>query len=87
MHQEDLVRRAAGSDMKAFVALVRQFQQAAFGSALALLHDFGRAEDVVQEAFSPPGRDCRLSPIPARFLPGSVASFATMRSERCVATR
>ena len=51
MHQEDLVRRAAGGDMKAFVALVRQFQQAAFGSALALLHDFGRAEDVVQEAF------------------------------------
>lgn len=51
MNHEELVRLAAGGDVKAFVALVRQFQQAAFGSALALVHDFDRAEDVVQEAF------------------------------------
>jgi hypothetical protein len=46
MDCEDLVRLAAGGDIKAFVALMRRFQQAAFGSALALVHDFGRAEDV-----------------------------------------
>lgn len=51
MNYQDLVRLAAGGDVKAFVALVRQFQQAAFGSALALVRDFDRAEDVVQEAF------------------------------------
>jgi RNA polymerase sigma factor (sigma-70 family) len=51
MDYEDLVRLAAGGDIRAFVALMRRFQQAAFGSALALVHDFGRAEDVVQEAF------------------------------------
>jgi RNA polymerase sigma factor (sigma-70 family) len=51
MNHEDLVRLAAGGDVRAFVALMRRFQQAAFGSALALVHDFDRAEDVVQEAF------------------------------------
>lgn len=51
MDYEDQVRLAAGGDIRAFVALMRRFQQAAFGSALALVHDFGRAEDVVQEAF------------------------------------
>lgn len=51
MNYQDLVRLAAGGDVKAFVTLVRQFQQAAFGSALALVRDFDRAEDVVQEAF------------------------------------
>lgn len=51
MKYEDLVRLAADGDVRAFVALMRQFQQAAFGSALSLVHDFDRAEDVVQEAF------------------------------------
>lgn len=51
MDYEGQVRLAAGGDIRAFVALMRRFQQAAFGSALALVHDFGRAEDVVQEAF------------------------------------
>jgi RNA polymerase sigma factor (sigma-70 family) len=51
MNHEDLVRLAAGGDIKAFVVLMRRFQQTAFGSALAIVHDFGRAEDVVQEAF------------------------------------
>jgi RNA polymerase sigma-70 factor (ECF subfamily) len=51
MNHEDLVRSAAGGEIGAFVALMRRFQQAAFGSALAIVHDFDRAEDVVQEAF------------------------------------
>src|SRR5882672_10459557 len=51
MDHEQLVRRASGGDVKAFVALTRRFQHAAFGSALALVRDFQRAEDVVQEAF------------------------------------
>ena len=48
---EKLVRRAAAGDVPAFVELTRHFQHAAFGSALALMHDFGAAEDVVQDAF------------------------------------
>jgi RNA polymerase sigma factor (sigma-70 family) len=51
MDHAHLVRRAAGGDVKAFVELTRRFQQFAFGSALALVRDFGQAEDVVQEAF------------------------------------
>jgi RNA polymerase sigma factor (sigma-70 family) len=51
MDHEHLVRLAAAGDVNAFVALMRRYQQAAFGSALALVHDFHRAEDVVQEAF------------------------------------
>src|SRR5262249_34068816 len=51
MDHEQLVRRATGGDMQAFVALTRQFQHVAFGSALALVRDFQKAEDVVQEAF------------------------------------
>jgi RNA polymerase sigma factor (sigma-70 family) len=51
---DDLERRvqaAAQGDMEAFVALARQFQHFAFGSAIALLGDFQQAEDTVQEAF------------------------------------
>src|SRR5262249_29732703 len=55
MDHEHLVRQATGGDIKAFVALTRQFQHAAFGSALALVRDFHKAEDVVQEAFVPAG--------------------------------
>src|SRR4029453_11532494 len=51
MELEDLVRRAAQRDVDAFVELTRRFQQFAFGSALAMVGDFHRAEDVVQEAF------------------------------------
>src|SRR5215467_8144742 len=51
MDQEHLVRRASGGDVQAFVELTRRFQHFAFGSALALVHDFQQAEDVVQEAF------------------------------------
>src|SRR6266480_5709251 len=51
MDHEQLVRRAGGGDVKAFVELTRRFQQFAFGSALALVRDFQHAEDVVQESF------------------------------------
>ncbi len=51
MDLETLVRRAAQRDVGAFVELTRRFQQFAFGSALAMVGDFHRAEDVVQEAF------------------------------------
>src|SRR5262245_20533911 len=51
MDHEHLVRRARDGDVQAFVELTRRFQHFAFGSALALIRDFQRAEDVVQEAF------------------------------------
>jgi RNA polymerase sigma factor (sigma-70 family) len=51
MDYAELVRRARGGEVKAFVELTRRFQHAAFGSALALTGDFQKAEDVVQEAF------------------------------------
>jgi RNA polymerase sigma factor (sigma-70 family) len=51
MDHEHLVRRAIAGDRPAFVALTRRFQHFAFGSALAQVGDFQKAEDVVQEAF------------------------------------
>jgi len=51
MDHEQLVRKAREGDVGAFVELTRRFQHFAFGSALALVHDFQQAEDVVQEAF------------------------------------
>jgi RNA polymerase sigma factor (sigma-70 family) len=51
MDLETLVRRAAQRDVAAFVELTRRFQHFAFGSAPAMVGDFHRAEDVVQEAF------------------------------------
>ena len=51
MDHEQLVRRAQGGDVAAFVDLTRRFQHFAFGSALSLVRDFQQAEDVVQEAF------------------------------------
>jgi RNA polymerase sigma factor (sigma-70 family) len=51
MDHEQLVRKARGGDVRAFVDLTRRFQHFAFGSALSLVHDFQQAEDVVQEAF------------------------------------
>jgi RNA polymerase sigma factor (sigma-70 family) len=51
MDLEPLVKAAQDGDVKAFVAITRRFQHFAFGSALALVHDFQQAEDVVQEAF------------------------------------
>src|SRR5262245_18304531 len=46
-----LIGRAQQQDLDAFAELTRRFQHMAFGYALAILGDFGQAEDVVQEAF------------------------------------
>jgi RNA polymerase sigma factor (sigma-70 family) len=46
-----LVRRASDGNVDAFVALTHRFQHLAFGSALALVHDFQLAEDITQDAF------------------------------------
>ncbi len=51
MDYEQRVCGARGGDVQAFVDLTRQFQHFAFGVALALVHDFQQAEDVVQESF------------------------------------
>ena len=51
MDHEHLVRRAIEGDKLAFVDLTRRFQLFAFGSALAHVGDFQKAEDIVQEAF------------------------------------
>jgi len=51
MDHEHLVRRAMEGDKLAFVDLTRRFQLFAFGSALAHVGDFQKAEDIVQEAF------------------------------------
>jgi len=51
MHHEYLVRRAIEGEKLAFVELTRRFQLFAFGSALAHVGDFQKAEDIVQEAF------------------------------------
>ncbi|HWE20263.1 MAG TPA: sigma-70 family RNA polymerase sigma factor [Hyphomicrobiaceae bacterium] len=45
------MRRAIEGDKLAFVELTRRFQLFAFGSALAHVGDFQKAEDIVQEAF------------------------------------
>jgi RNA polymerase sigma factor (sigma-70 family) len=67
MIHEQLVRRAAGGEVKAFVELTRRFQHFAFGSALALVGDFQRAEDVVQEAFVAAWSGLRTLDDPAAF--------------------
>src|SRR5499426_789820 len=46
-----LIGRAQQQDLDAFAEVTRRFQHMAFGYALAILGDFGQAEDVVQEAF------------------------------------
>ena len=51
MDHEHLVGRAIEGDKLAFVDLTRRFQLFAFGSALAHVGDFQKAEDIVQEAF------------------------------------
>ena len=48
---ERLVRLAGRGDVRAFVELTKRYQHLAFGSALALIHDFQQAEDVVQDSF------------------------------------
>ena len=47
----ELVRRAQVSDLEAYDAIVRRFQDMAVGYAFSLLGDFHLAEDAAQEAF------------------------------------
>lgn len=46
-----LVEQARAGDVDAFTELVRDHQSLAYGCAVAMLHDFDAARDVVQEAF------------------------------------
>src|SRR5580698_500330 len=48
-HEQDVLAASRG-DVAAFVDLTRRYQNFAFGTALALVGDFQKAEDVVQEA-------------------------------------
>ena len=48
MELADVVREASKGDVNAFVTLTGRFQHLAFGSALALVHDFQLAEDITQ---------------------------------------
>src|SRR5438045_4221876 len=46
-----LIEKAQNGDVAAFTELTRRYRNLAFGSALAILHDFHLAEDAAQEAF------------------------------------
>jgi hypothetical protein len=83
MDYEQRVRRASGGDVKAFVDLTRQFQNFAFGTALAVANDFHQAEDIVQEAFVAAWPRCRALPIRRRFPAGCAASCGIRRSGCC----
>ena len=49
--QVRLVEEALAGDREAFCALVRAYQDYAYGVAMGILPDFDLARDVVQEAF------------------------------------
>jgi len=83
MNHEQLVNRAIGGDVRAFVDLTRRFQQFAFGTALAQVRDFQQAEDIVQEAFITAGRRFRPSPSRRRSPAGSAASSGITHSGCC----
>jgi DNA-directed RNA polymerase specialized sigma24 family protein len=84
MDHDALVRRASDGDVRAFVELTQRFQHFAFGSALTLLQDFQRAEDVVQEAFVAAWSRCRPWTIQLHFLVGCEPSCGTTPSVCCV---
>jgi RNA polymerase sigma factor (sigma-70 family) len=63
----DLVERARAGDVAAFTTLVGRFRNLAFGYALALVRDFGAAEDVAQEAFLAAWRSLGRLQTPAAF--------------------
>jgi len=62
-----LVAEALGGRREAFAALVRRYQDYAYGVAIGILSDFDLARDVVQEAFLCAYRDLRKLNDPARF--------------------
>jgi RNA polymerase sigma-70 factor (ECF subfamily) len=62
-----LVSDALAGDREAFCALVRKYQDYAYGVAVGVLSDFDLAQDVVQEAFLSAHRDLTKLRDPARF--------------------
>ena len=82
MDHEQLARRAAKGDVSAFVELTRRFQHFAFGSALALVHDFQQAEDVVQEAFVAAWKALPTLAEPAAF-PGWLRGISAIMPSGC----
>src|SRR6266705_4621844 len=86
MDHEQLVRRASGGDVAAFVDLTRRFQHFAFGSALALVNDFQQAEDIVQEAFVAAWSALPSLTEPAAF-PGWLRSIVRRQAFRVVRRR
>ncbi|WP_426534354.1 RNA polymerase sigma factor [Bradyrhizobium sp. McL0615] len=83
MDHERLVRKAQKGDVDAFVELTRRFQHFAFGSALAQVHDFQQAEDIVQEAFVAAWSGLATLAEPSAFPGGSGELSATMLSACC----
>jgi len=51
MADEELVAAALAGDAKAFEPIVRRYQEAVFGVALARVRDFHAAEDIAQSVF------------------------------------
>jgi len=62
-----LVGQALAGEREAFSALVRRYQDYAYGIAIAILFDFELARDAVQEAFFCAYRDLRKLRDPTRF--------------------
>ena len=62
-----LVEQAQSGDLAAFGAMVRRFQDMAYGYAYSLLRDFHLAEDAAQEAFVQAYRDLPALRKPAAF--------------------
>ncbi len=64
---EALVKQALAGEEEAFSALVRKYQDYAYGVAVGMLSDFELARDVVQESFLSAYRDLRKLRDPSRF--------------------
>jgi len=64
---DTLVSEALAGDREAFCALVRKYQDYAYGTAIGMLSDFELGRDVAQEAFLCAYRDLRKLREPRRF--------------------
>lgn len=74
-----LVRRAQRRDVEAFGALVERYQDAVYGTALALLGDVHDAQEVAQETFLQGWRDLKGLRDPDNF-PAWICRIARNRS-------